>query len=158
MNALSNLLKKFTWILVGILTVILIYTTLEFIAVVIRTMINSTEAFILAQRYINVEELFLQHVQELIAGILMITIIIELIKTLLATLDKRKRNNYMVIFFEIATIAVIRHLFIYELDHLNGMNVIGIAALLLILGTFVLIFRYNVLKRFVEKKNDYDES
>lgn len=149
MKTINRFLHIFTWILIGTLGVILLYTTLEFIAVVIRTIITRTEAFDLSRRYLDVENLFLVHVQGLVAGILLITIIIELIKTLITSLDEKISGNYIVIFTEIATIAVIRHLFIYELDHLGGINIIGIAALLLVLGLLNYVFRKNP-----EKKQD----
>ena len=153
MKQINKILHAFTWLLVGLLGIILIYTTLEYLALVVRTIINRTTAFDLSQRTINVDDLFLVHVQGLIAGILLITIIIELIHTLLASLDEKKRNNYLVILFEIGTIATIRHLFIYELDHIEGINVIGIALLLLILGLLNLAYRPEVLQSFTKKKN-----
>ncbi len=153
MKQINKILHAFTWVLVGILGVILVYSTFEYLALVIRTIINRTTAFDLSQRTINVDDLFLVHVQGLIAGILLITIIIELIHTLLTSLDEKKRNNYLAILFEIGTIAVIRHLFIYELDHIKGINVIGIALLLLVLGLLNLAYRPGVLERLTRTKN-----
>lgn len=152
MKHIDKLLHIFTWILVGILGVILIYTTFEFLALVVRTMVNRTAAFDINQRTIDTQGLFLVHVQGLIAGILLITIIIELIHTLLISLQHNKRNNYLVILFEIGTIAVIRHLFIYELDHIEGINIIGIALLLLVLGLLNLLYRPEMLEKFIKKK------
>ncbi len=152
MKQINKILHAFTWVLIGILGLILVYSTFEYLALVIRTIINRTIAFDLSQKTINVDDLFLVHVQGLIAGILLITIIIELIHTLLSSLDENKRNNYLAILFEIGTIAVIRHLFIYELDHIKGINVIGIALLLLVLGLLNLVYRPGVLEKFTKTK------
>ena len=152
MKQINKILHAFTWVLIGILGLILVYSTFEYLALVIRTIINRTTAFDLSQNTINVDDLFLVHVQGLIAGILLITIIIELIHTLLSSLDENKRNNYLAILFEIGTIAVIRHLFIYELDHIKGINVIGIALLLLVLGLLNLVYRPGVLEKFTKTK------
>ena len=152
MKQINKILHAFTWVLIGILGLILVYSTFEYLALVIRTIINRTTAFDLSQKTINVDDLFLVHVQGLIAGILLITIIIELIHTLLTSLDENKRNNYLAILFEIGTIAVIRHLFIYELDHIKGINVIGIALLLLVLGLLNLVYRPGVLEKFTKTK------
>ncbi|MCG8384933.1 MAG: phosphate-starvation-inducible PsiE family protein [Cytophagales bacterium] len=152
MKQINKILHAFTWVLIGILGLILVYSTFEYLALVIRTIINRTTAFDLSQKTINVDDLFLVHVQGLIAGILLITIIIELIHTLLSSLDENKRNNYLAILFEIGTIAVIRHLFIYELDHIKGINVIGIALLLLVLGLLNLVYRPGVLEKFTKTK------
>lgn len=152
MKQINKILHAFTWVLIGILGLILVYSTFEYLALVIRTIINRTTAFDLSQKIINVDDLFLVHVQGLIAGILLITIIIELIHTLLSSLDENKRNNYLAILFEIGTIAVIRHLFIYELDHIKGINVIGIALLLLVLGLLNLVYRPGVLEKFTKTK------
>ena len=152
MKQINRILHTFTWVLVGILGVILVYSTFEYLALVIRTIINRTTAFDLSQKTINVDDLFLVHVQGLIAGILLITIIIELIHTLLSSLDENKRNNYLAILFEIGTIAVIRHLFIYELDHIKGINVIGIALLLLVLGLLNLVYRPGILEKLTKTK------
>lgn len=152
MNLISKTLKVFTWFLVSILGLILIYTTIEYLILVIRTIANSNEIFDFNSPKVDIDKLFLVHVQGLIAGVLLITIIVELIQTLIASLDDSKRNNLLLILFEIGTIAVIRHLFIYELDHLKGLNIIGIALLLLVLGGLNILFRPAVLDKIVGKK------
>ena len=149
MNLLSKILHWFTWLLVLILAVILVYTSVEFIVLVIRTIINRTAVFDISQPTINVEDLFMVHVQGLIAGVLLLTIIIELIHTLIISLDDNKRSNYLVILFEIGTIAVIRHLFIYELDHIEGINIIGIGFLLLVLASLNIIYRPELLNKII---------
>ncbi|MBN1184958.1 MAG: hypothetical protein JXB49_21920, partial [Bacteroidales bacterium] len=85
-------------------------------------------------------------------------IIIELIHSLLASLDKSKKSNYLLILYEIATIAVLRHLFIYELDHIKGINIIGIALLIFILGLFNLVYRPEILQKFLDKNSSKHES
>jgi len=148
----AKFLNGFTWVLIGVLGIILVYSTAEYLFLVFRTIINRADIFDLSQRTVNVENLFLVHVQGLIAGLLLLTIIIELIHTLLASLDPTKKNNYLLILFEIGTIAVIRHLFIYELDHIKGVNVIGIALLLLVLGALNIVFRPEILRKIMGEK------
>ena len=91
MEFIGKILNKLTWVLIGILGLILIYTTAEYLVLVFRTMINRTAEFDLSQKTIDTDQLFLVHVQGLLAGVLLIIIIIELIHSLLASLDKRKK-------------------------------------------------------------------
>lgn len=158
MKFISKILNKLTWVLIGILGLILIYTAAEFIVLVFRTMINRTAVFDLSQKTIDTDQLFIVNVQGLLAGVLLIIIIIELIHSLLASLDKTKKSNYLLILYEIATIAVVRHLFIYELDHIKGINIIGIAFLILILGLFNLIYRPELIQRMRNKISSKNET
>lgn len=154
MNQLSYILHLFVWLLIIILTIILFYSSAEFLVLVVRTMLNRTAAFDFSTPAINTENLFLVKVQGLIGGVLLLTIIVELIQTLLTSLRKDKNHLYLVILFEIAIIAVIRHLFIYEFDHMNGVTIIGIAFLILVLGVMNLLYRKpETLNKILNKKS-----
>jgi len=158
MNYFKKLLNKFTYILIFLLGVVLIYSTGEYIILIFRLILTRSEVFDIDKSILNKEELFLSHVHGLIAGVLLIIILIELIQTLIASMDKSKKNNYLLIFFEIGTIAVIRHLFIFELDQVNGVNIIGIALLTLVLGVFNLLFRPEILQRIIPIKQEKDRT
>lgn len=157
MKALHTILNKFTWVLVFILGILLFYSTFELIILLGRSIYNRTAVYDFNQVTVVHENLFLMTVQGFLAGVLLLTIIIELMHTLLATLDHDKKANIVTILLEIGLIAVIRHLFIMELDHVKGINVIGIAILILVLGGLMLGFNRSPLLSMLSRKFDESE-
>jgi len=90
--------------------------------------------------------LFLSQVQGLISAILLLTIIIELIHSLTEYI-KAGTTNYVVIISEIALIAIVRHILALDIEHIDPQSLIGLSALILVLGLFYLISTKTIFQK-----------
>lgn len=132
-----TLIDKFTHFCIKVaiilLTLILIYSVAELTVLLIKSMINQSGAFNLNLERPDREGLFLTRVQGFISGVLLITILVELIHSLTEYI-KGKGANYLKIIVEIALIAIIRHLLAIDVEHIDPMVLIGISLLILVLA------------------------
>ncbi len=147
MGSLGKAIKAFYWLIIILLFVVLAYSTLELILLVGRTMANRTAIFNFSDSAVDLENLFIQHVQGFIAGVLLITIILELIQSFFVFVKSEHQSKYLVILYEIAMIAIVRHLFALDFEHINGSKLFGLSALILVLGILNLLNRPAILKR-----------
>lgn len=154
-SIIEKIIKETIKILIIILTAILLYSTLDLIIIVIKTFISKNEAYNYDSAKYNRENIFLASVQGLISAVLLITIIIELIYSLIEYLGKSNRN-YIMIIIEIALIALIRHLLVLDIEHIHSDVLIGISSLLFVLGLFYLIIqkRIFIVKYKSSRKGD----
>ena len=146
---------KFTInILIILLTVIMIYSLVEIVAIVLRTIIVRNEILNFLNPTINQENLFIASVQGFVSAVLLITILIEIIQSLREYQEKSK-INYIKVILEIAIIAIIRHVLIIDFEHASTSILIGLSSLIFVLGLFYLIlnnkFPINKKKRAVDK-------
>lgn len=144
--------------LIILLTVIMIYSTLEIVLITIRTIFIKNEIINFLNPTINRENLFISSVQGFIAAALLITILIEVIESLREYKLKNK-INYTKVILEIAIIAVIRHVLIIDIEHANTGTLIGVSVLIFVLGLFYLILtnKYNIYKNEIEHKQTIKE-
>lgn len=133
------------------LSIILIYSSIEFIVILLRSVINNTAVFDFQSSIIDRDHLFLLHVQKLISAILLITMIIELINSLTEYL-KLGSTNYVSVITEIALIAIIRHLLTLDIEHINAGTLLGLSSLILTLGIFYLVSKNQLIMN--TKKSD----
>jgi uncharacterized membrane protein (DUF373 family) len=125
-------------ILIILLTVIMIYSLVEIVAIVLRTIIVRNEILNFLNPTINLENLFITSVQGFVSAILLITILIEIIQSLREYQEKNK-INYIQVIIEIAIIAIIRHVLIIDFEHASTGILIGLSSLIFVLGLFYLI-------------------
>lgn len=158
MNAIERIIKAFYWLIIVILFIILIYSTVELVVLLGRTIFNNLTIFDFSESKVNLDNLFLQHVQRFIAGILLLTIIIELIQSFFVFIKSEAHSKYLVIIYEIAMIAIVRHLFTMDLEHIHGAELIGISALVLVLGALNYFNKPSIIKKltYVHKQNRDD--
>jgi uncharacterized membrane protein (DUF373 family) len=137
-------------VLIIILTIILIYSLVEIVALVMRTIIVRNEILNFLNPTINQENLFISSVQGFVSATLLITILIEIIQSLREYQEKSK-INYIQVILEIAIIAIIRHVLILDFEHASTSLLIGISSLIFVLGLFYLILndRFPKIKRNV---------
>ena len=147
-STISNLTIR---VLIFFLTVILIVSLLELGVLLVKAVLASNEILILRDSPIIKEGLFLSKVQGFIAAVLLITILIELIASLVEYL-KVGSANYVRIIVEIALIALIRHLLGIDVEHVATGTLLGISALLLVLGGF-----YYLLKKPISSLSKFDD-
>ena len=147
-STISNLTIR---VLIFFLTVILIVSLLELGVLLVKAVLASNEILILRDSPIVKEGLFLSKVQGFIAAVLLITILIELIASLVEYL-KVGSANYVRIIVEIALIALIRHLLGIDVEHVATGTLLGISALLLVLGGF-----YYLLKKPLSSLSKFDD-
>jgi len=136
-------------ILIILLTVIMIYSLIEIVAIVLRTIIVRNEITNFLNPTINQENLFITSVQGFVSAVLLITILIEIIQSLREYLEKSK-INYIKVILEIAIIAIIRHVLIIDFEHAGTGILIGLSSLILVLGLFYLILNDKIP---INKKN-----
>ena len=122
-------------VLVLLLAVVLAISVLELVALVVRAVLAKTAAFSLDPAPVDREGLFLTTVQGFIAGVLLITILVELVRSLTEYLQ-RGSAEYVVVMFEIALIAVVRHLLAIDFEHVDPLMLPGLALLLGVLAYF----------------------
>lgn len=150
-----EIVSVFTRIIIRVmifaLSIILIYSSIEFIVILLRSVINNSAVFDFQSSIIDRDHLFLSHVQELISAILLITIIIELINSLTEYL-KLGSANYVSVITEIALIAIIRHLLALDIEHINAGTLLGLSSLILTLGIFYLVSKNQLIMS--TKKSD----
>ncbi|GAA3568856.1 hypothetical protein GCM10022395_18290 [Snuella lapsa] len=117
-------------------------------------MLNNSSIFDFSQTNVKKENLFIVHVQGLVAGVLLITIIIELIQSLLIYLKTSQHALQLTILYQIALIAVVRHLFIIDFEHANGQSILGLALLIFVLGALSFVNRPKIIQRIINSKKD----
>lgn len=139
-------------VLIFFLTMILIVSLLELGVLLFKAVLASNEILISRDSPLVKEGLFLSKVQGFIAAVLLITILIELIASLVEYL-KVGSANYVRIIVEIALIALIRHLLGIDVEHVATGTLLGISALLLVLGGFYYLLKKppSSLSKFNEK-------
>lgn len=137
-NSFTRLVIK---MLVIVLSLILIFSLVEFIFILGRAIFTHHAAFDFSAATIDRSKLFLSQVQGFISAILLLTIVIELISSLMEYL-KVGSANYVVIIIEIALIAIVRHILAIDLEHLEPNMLLGVSALI-----FVLSLTYLVLTK-----------
>lgn len=152
MNLIEKFIKIFYWIIIIVLFTILMYSSIELIILVGRTIVNKVSIFDWSQSTVDTSNLFLQHVQGFIAGILLLTIILELIQSFFVFLKSEEHSKYLIILYEIAMIAIVRHLFAMDFEHTDGMKLLGISVLVLVLGALNFINKPFFIKRISSKK------
>lgn len=146
---MDKIIKIILNTLIILLTVIMIYSTLEIVLITLRAIFVKNEIINLLHLTIDRDKLFITSVQGFIAGALLITIIIEVIESL-REYQKKNKISYVKVILEIAIIAVIRHVLIIDFEHANAGTLIGVSSLILVLGLFYLILNKNI------KTNQHD--
>jgi uncharacterized membrane protein (DUF373 family) len=141
MKIVTQLTNLTIRILIVFLVLILIVSVLELGAILLKAILSSKEILIFRDSPVVREGLFLSKVQGLIAAVLLITILIELIASLIEYL-KEGSANYVKIIVEIALIATLRHLLGMDLEHLASGTLLGVSTILFVLGGF-----YYLLKK-----------
>lgn len=147
-HAVGQLNKIITKVLIISLGIILIYSTAEFVAITVRTMITHHDTFNWQLSSLNRDHVFLSRVQGLISAVLLLTIMLELIHSLTSYL-KVGSTDYLKIIIEIALIAIVRHLLALDLEHTSSGILIGTSSLVLVLGILYLL----MTGRFAVKRN-----
>jgi len=146
---MEKVIKIIINILIILLTVIMIYSLVEIVAIVLRTIIVRNEILNFLNPTINQENLFIASVQGFVSAVLLITILIEIIQSLREYQEKSK-INYIKVILEIAIIAIIRHVLIIDFEHATTSILIGLSSLIFVLGLFYLILNN---KFPINKKN-----
>ncbi len=146
MNLIEKFIKTFYWFIIIVLFFILIYSSIELVLLVARTMVNKTAIYDFSTGTVDLGNLFVQHVQGFIAGILLLTIILELIQSFFVFLKSEEHSKYLIILYEIAMIAIVRHIFSLDFEHVDGSKLIGISALVLVLGILNFINKPTIIK------------
>ncbi len=150
MNLMEKSIRTFYWLIILVLFAILIYSSVELIVLIGRSMANKVSIFDFSDPTIDTKNLFLQHVQGFIAGILLLTIILELIQSLYVYLRSQEHAKYLVVLYEIAMIAVVRHLFTLDFEHLDGPTILGLSFLVLVLGILNFFNKPSIINRFTQ--------
>jgi uncharacterized membrane protein (DUF373 family) len=155
MELIKQYTKLVTRILIGLLAVILAISLVEFIVLVVRVALTHQAAFNF-NGPLDSGSLFISEVQGLIAAILLLTILIELIHALKKDLTLVS-HNYVIVITEIALIAIVRHLLVLDVAHMDGLTIIGLSALVLVLGLFYLMATKR-MPGFFRKRQEPDQS
>ncbi|MBB6328976.1 uncharacterized membrane protein (DUF373 family) [Algoriphagus iocasae] len=148
MKIVSSLIHLTIRILIGFLIVLLVVSILELGGLIIRVILSSDAILNFSENVLNKNRLFLSKVQGLISAVLLITILVELILSLVEYL-KEGSANYVKIIVEIALIALLRHLLGIDVEHVETETLFGISSLLLVLGGF-----YYLLKKLPIDENN----
>lgn len=140
---MEKIIKTTINILIVLLTGVMFYSILEIVLITLRTIVVKNEILNFLNTTIDKNNLFITSVQGLIAGVLLITILIEVIESLREY--KQKNNiNYTKVILEIAIIALIRHILILDYEHVDSNTLIGISLLIFVLGLFYLILNDKI--------------
>jgi uncharacterized membrane protein (DUF373 family) len=146
MELINTLTRKVIQVLIVLITVMLMYSLVEFIFLLGRAVLTQHAAFSLSTEPVDRNGLFFSKVQGLIAAILLLTILIELIASLIEYL-KVGSANYVTVITEIALIAIVRHLLALDFEHVHADVLLGLSVLIFVLGLFYVV----TSKRFVFK-------
>lgn len=144
MEFVNTITKKVIQVLIVLITFILIYSSVEFIFLLGRAALTHLAVFSFSSEPIDRSKLFFSQVQGLIAAVLLLTILIELISSLIEYL-KVGSANYVTVIIEIALIAIVRHLLAIDFEHVQADVLLSLSALIFVLGIFYLV----TSKRFV---------
>lgn len=129
-------------LLIVFLVIILTASLIELSGIIYKSIINSDLFSIFGNGPLDRNTLFFGKIQGLITAILLITILVELIASLVEYL-KEGSANYVKIIVEIALIALIRHVLGLDIEHVASGTLFGISALIAVLGAFYIILRSN---------------
>jgi uncharacterized membrane protein (DUF373 family) len=140
----STVTRVIIRVMIFALSIILIYSSIEFLVILFRSVLNNLAVFDFQSSILDRDHLFISHVQELISAILLITIIIELINSLAEYL-KLGSANYVSVITEIALIAIIRHLLALDLEHTDSGTLWGLSSLIVALGIFYLVLKNQLV-------------
>jgi uncharacterized membrane protein (DUF373 family) len=152
MELVNTITRKVIQVLIVLITLVLIYSLVEFIFLLGRAAFTQHAAFSFSPEPLDRSRLFLSQVQGLIAAVLLLTILIELISSLVEYL-KVGSANYVTVITEIALIAIVRHLLSIDFEHVKADVLMGLSALIFVLSLFYLV----TSKRIVFKGLKADE-
>ena len=138
MESVNTITRKVIQVLIVLITLMLVYSLLEFVFLLGRAAITHLAAFNFSSEPIDRNKLFFSQVQGLIAAILLLTILIELISSLIEY-QKVGGANYVTVITEIALIAIVRHLLAIDFEHVKADALVGLSALIFVLGLFYLV-------------------
>ena len=141
---IHSIIKVTVKILIFLLLLVLLYSVAEFTFIVIKGFIRFNGAFNFTNEPFDRERLFFTQVQGLISAVLLLTIVIELIQSLIGYL-KSDTTNYVGVIVEIALIASVRHMLTIDLDHIQPGILYGLSALILVLGLFFLVINRKLM-------------
>jgi uncharacterized membrane protein (DUF373 family) len=156
MNLMNKILRIFYWGIIIALFIILIFSAIELMVLLGRTIKKSLVVFDFSVEHINKNELFLSYVQKFISGILLLTIIIELIQSFFIFLKSQAHSKYLVILYEIAMIAIVRHLFVVDFEHIGGFELLGTSVLVLVVGALNFFNKPEMIKKMTQLKSNTD--
>ena len=132
---IKKIITNVVRVLIVSLTIVLIYSVVELILMLFKAFIVYNEAFNLNNEPYNQEKLFFPKVQGFISAALLITILIELITSLVKYL-KVGSLDYVAVIIEIAMIAIVRHILGIDIEHLQPGTLLGLAMMIFVLGLF----------------------
>lgn len=121
-----------------VLLCILVYSVLEFCLLFIQSLINHPLNFYIGE--IRKENTFLGVVLNLIAGILLILIIVEIIE-LVKDYHQVSKKDYLALVIEIAIISIVRHLIVMDFEHLESNAIFGLGIVLFVICGFYIFLR-----------------
>jgi uncharacterized membrane protein (DUF373 family) len=151
MELVHTITKRVIQVLIVLLTFILIYSSVEFIFLLGRAALTHLAAFNFSPEPVDRSKLFLSQVQGLIAAVLLLTILIELIASLIEYL-KVGSANYVTVITEIALIAIVRHLLAIDFEHVQADVLFSLSALIFVLGLFYLVTAKRLLFKGLHSK------
>lgn len=157
MEFVHTLTKKVIQVLIVLLTFILIFSSIEFIFLLGRATFTHLAAFSFSPEPIDRSKLFFSQVQGLIAAVLLLTILIELIASLIEYL-KVGSANYVTVITEIALIAIVRHLLAIDFEHVHADVLFSLSALIFVLGLFYLVTSKRLVFKGLNSKETLDEN
>jgi uncharacterized membrane protein (DUF373 family) len=141
---IHSIIKVTVKVLIFLLLLVLLYSVAEFIFIVVKGFIRFNGAFNFTNEPFDRERLFFTQVQGLISAVLLLTIVIELIQSLIGYL-KSDTTNYVGVIIEIALIASVRHILTIDLEHIESGILIGLSAQILVLGSFFLVINRKLM-------------
>lgn len=153
MGLINIITKKVVQVLIVLITFILLYSTVEFIFLLGRAALTQHSAFSFSPEPVDKSKLFFINVQGLIAAVLLLTILIELISSLIEYL-KVGSANYVTVITEIALIAIVRHLLAIDFEHVQAGVLLGLSSLILVLGLFYLVTSKRVFLKGLNSKGE----
>lgn len=157
MELVHTITKRVIQVLIVLITFILIYSSVEFIFLLGRAALTNLAAFNFSPEPVDRSKLFFSQVQGLIAAVLLLTILIELIASLIEYL-KVGSANYVTVITEIALIAIVRHLLAIDFEHVKADVLLSLSALIFVLGLFYLVTSKRILfKGFKPEEHHSDK-
>lgn len=156
MELVHTITKKVIQVLIVLITFILIFSSIEFIFLLGRAALTHLAAFSFSPEPIDRSKLFFSQVQGLISAVLLLTILIELISSLIEYL-KVGSANYVTVITEIALIAIVRHLLALDFEHVHADVLLSLSALIFVLGLFYLVTSKRILFKGLNSKETLEE-
>jgi uncharacterized membrane protein (DUF373 family) len=141
---IHTIIKITVKILIFLLLLVLLYSVAEFVFIVIKGFIRFNGAFNFTAEPFDRGRLFFTQVQGLISAVLLLTIVIELIQSLLGYM-KSEKTNYVGVIIEIALIASVRHILTIDIEHIQSGILYRISSLIFVLGLFFLVINRKLM-------------